>query len=125
MSKIQKNQGKNAWFYVTMIILSLAIFILVIIFLNKNNPTLNNKNPSEKEIQINLVGSSQIKIINNPNETVLIDLVGSSNQITITKETKIYLIELVGSDNTFNLCKSHSPKIDETGSNNIINYLNC
>ena len=81
-------------------------------------------NPIKKVLD-SVVGSSQVKTINNPDKIILIEIVGSDNKISVTKETQIYLIEIVGSGNIFNLCKNHSPEIDETGSNNVINYLNC
>ena len=111
----------------------ILIFILIIIFglgsdYSSTNPYSNGENYNSnnlEEINIDLVGSSQIKTINSPNKIVSIEIVGSSNQISITKETQISLIDIVGSNNIFNLCKNHSPQIDETGSGNVFNYINC
>lgn len=86
---------------------------------------INSDNYNSKIIEIDLVGSSQTKTINNPNQIISIDLTGSNNKISVTKETQISLIDVVGSNNLFTLCKNHSPKIDETGSGNVFNYLDC
>jgi len=137
MGKKAKNQGKDTWFYVIVLVFIIVVVIFGIISLSKNSngisygenqKAINSNGISYGENQkatISVVGSSQVKTINNPDKIILIEIVGSDNKISVTKETQIYLIEIVGSGNIFNLCKNHSPEIDETGSNNVINYLNC
>ncbi len=106
-------------------IIVLGIAYIVNLGVSQDYSSQNNNYNSNNSLEIDLVGSSQIKTINNPNQIVSIEIVGSSNQITVTKETQISLIDIVGSNNLFNLCKTHSPKVDETGSGNIFNYLDC
>ena len=123
MGKKAKNQGKDTWFYVIVLVFIIVVVIFGIISLSKNSNGISYG--ENQKATISVVGSSQVKTINNPDKIILIEIVGSDNKISVTKETQIYLIEIVGSGNIFNLCKNHSPEIDETGSNNVINYLNC
>lgn len=119
---------KVSWTPIIIIVVVL-VFLLVIIFgFNSNESFSNDSNEKLKDSQIipyDLVGSSKIQTINNPNETVSIKLTGSSNQINVTKETQILNIKIMGNSNIINLCKVHSPKIDDVGSDNIINYSSC
>jgi len=114
-------KNKNGWIY----LFGAIALIIVFYSLGTFNSTDRNGESSEKEIILDFVGSSQIKTINNPSKVVSIDLVGSSNKISVTKETQINHIEIMGSSNVFNLCKTHSPIIDEMGSSNVFNYLDC
>ncbi|MEK6741933.1 MAG: hypothetical protein AABX68_01980 [Nanoarchaeota archaeon] len=89
------------------------------------NDSLTSKFNDKNSQIISIVGSSKIQTINNLNEIISMELTGSSNQISVTKETKILSIKIVGSNNIINLCKIHSPKIEDIGSYNLINYLDC
>lgn len=74
--------------------------------------------------EVSIIGSGNTKMVNNLLEPIKIDLVGSSNLITVSKGTELVEIEVTGNNNIFNLCNSHSPMIDEVGSNTF-NYLDC
>lgn len=124
MAKKQKNISWTPIIITAMILIFLLIFGFCSNDYSYENSKSTNYN-SNKPIEIDLIGSSQIKTINNPNQVVSIQLTGSSNKISVTKETQISLIKVVGSNNIFSLCKTHSPKINETGSGNLFNYLNC
>ena len=134
MTKKQKNISWTPIIITAMIL----IFLLVIIFgfnsddyVSENSKSTKNQdnffdNTLENNIQeISINGINQEKNLNYPNQEISLDLNGNYNTITITKETLIVEINLNGISNTLNLCKTHSPQIDENGIDNNINYLNC
>ena len=134
MAKKQKNISWTPIIITAMIL----VFLLVIIFgFNSNNSSYENSKSTKtsdnffentfgndvQEISIN--GVNQEKTLNYPNQEISLDLNGNYNTMTITKETLIVEIDLNGIGNTLNLCKTHSPQINENGIDNNINYLNC
>ena len=116
------------------IVAMVLIFLLIIIFnfpsgeisdftQSSDNLISNAIGNEVQEVSINAI--SQVRTINYPNQEISLDLNGNYNVVTITKETFVVEINLNGVGNTLNLCKNHSPQIEENGISNDIDYLDC
>ena len=122
MTKKQKNISWTPILTTAMIL----IFLIVIIFGFNSKSTKTSDNFFDKEVQeISINGINQEKVLNYPNQKISLDLNGNYNTITFTKKTIAVKIDLNGIGNTLNLCKVHSPQVDENGLDNNINYLSC
>ena len=126
---------KTNW---TTIIISgmLLLFLLAIVFgwgakddsINTDESRQDSQNYDnvEEDFQtISLNGIGLQRTLNYPNQEIKLDLNGQDNVVNVTESTIITEIDLNGLRNTINLCLTHSPKVNENGINNRVNYLSC
>jgi hypothetical protein len=117
MAKSKKKKKKDlTWLWIILGAIFMILFYKIASFGNMNNV------PSENII---ISGLNTQKTLNYPNQEITLMISGNNNIVQVTKDTTISKITISGITNTINLCYTHSPKIMDSGINNIINYVDC